>query len=69
MVQLSLEHSSIRLVLSCLNDQCVAILRRIDNLRKMKGSIDDRLYDSINIRYQEELQLVQHTIMVTEGQF
>lgn len=69
MLTINLEERNVRLMLSCLDDNCGSVLRKIDNLRKMKGSIDDDLYKSINIRYQEDLQLVQQTIMVIESQF
>jgi hypothetical protein len=68
MAEFQLTSTSTRLVLSCLDDSCGSILRKIDNLRKMKGSIDDELYKSINTRYQEELQLVQQTVTSIEDQ-
>jgi len=68
MADFQLTSESTRLVLACLDDSCGSILRKIDNLRKMKGSIDDDLYKSINTRYQEELQLVQQTVADIEEQ-
>jgi len=68
MAEFQLTSASTRLVLTCLDDSCGSILRKIDNLRKMKGSIDDALYKSINTRYQEELQLVQQTVADIEEQ-
>jgi len=69
MAKFNLDDSSIRLILHGLDDKSTVLLRKIDNLRKMKGSIDDELYDSINIRYQEDLQLLEHTVMIIEAQW
>lgn len=68
MAEFHLTTTSTRLVLACLDDYCGDILRKIDNLRKMKGSIDDDLYKSINKRYQEELELLQQTVSAIEDQ-
>ncbi len=66
MSEFNLTKSSARLVLSCLEDHNTTLLRQIDNFRKMKGSIEDDLYKTINTRYQEELELVQQTIWSIE---
>lgn len=67
MLSLNLDASSARLILFCLEEKSYVVLRRIDNLRKMKDSIDDELYHSISNRYQEELELVQNAIVLIES--
>lgn len=69
MFQVNISDEGIRLILSCLEDRNTTILRKTDNLRKMKDSLDDDLYESINRRYQEDLSLIDKTIEAIESQF
>lgn len=69
MVQLNISDVGIRLILSGLEDKNTVLLRKTDNLRKMKDSIADDLYESINRRYQEDLSLIDETIGLIESQF
>lgn len=69
MFQVNINDEGIRLILSCLEDRNTTILRKTDNLRKMKDSLDDDLYESINRRYQEDLSLIDKTIEAIESQF
>ena len=69
MVQLNINDVGIRLILSGLEDKNTVLLRKTDNLRKMKDSIADDLYESINRRYQEDLSLIDETIGIIESQF
>jgi Mg2+ and Co2+ transporter CorA len=69
MAQLDISDVGIRLILSGLEDKNTVLLRKTDNLRKMKDSIADDLYDSINRRYQEDLSLIDETIGIIESQF
>lgn len=69
MVQLNISDVGIRLILSGLEDKNTVLLRKTDNLRKMKDSIADDLYESINRRYQEDLSLIDETIGIIESQF
>lgn len=69
MSQFNVSDESLRLILSCLEDRNTTILRKTDNLRKMKDSLADDLYESINRRYQEDLSLIDETIEAIEIQF
>lgn len=69
MVNINISNESVRLLLSSLEDRNTSILRKTDNLRKMKESISNELYDSINRRYQEDLSLIDDTIEAIESQF
>jgi Mg2+ and Co2+ transporter CorA len=66
---LQVNSEGVRLILSCLEDRNTTILRKTDNLRKMKDSLSDDLYESINRRYQEDLSLIDETIGTIESQF
>ena len=62
----NLSDPQVRFLFSCIDDRCAVILRRIDNLRKMKESIDDELYKAINDGYQEDLRLLHETVLILQ---
>ncbi len=63
MAAYELDPTQVRLILSSIVDNQNAILRKIDNLRRMKESIDEELHDSIMKTYQSELYLIHHTYL------
>lgn len=57
----------IRLMISCVEDRRDTVLRKIDHLRKSKGSIDDSLYEFIIEGHQAELHLLHETVLTLKG--
>ena len=63
MAAYELDPTQVRLVLSSIVDNQSSILRKIDNLRRMKESLDEELHDSILRAYNHELHLIHHTYL------
>ena len=60
----NLSDSQVRFILSCVEDRRDILLRKSDNLRKMKGSIDDELYNFFMDSHQSELHLLHDTSLI-----
>ena len=62
----NLSDSQVRFILSCVEDRRDILLRKSDNLRKMKGSIDDELYNFFMDSHQSELHLLYDTSLILQ---
>jgi hypothetical protein len=63
MAAYELDPTQVRLVLSSIVDNQTSILRKIDNLRRMKESLDEELHDSILRAYNHDLYLIHQTYL------
>ena len=66
MAAYNLSDSQVRFILSCVEDRRDILLRKSDNLRKMKGSIDDELYNFFMDSHQSELHLLHYTSLILQ---
>lgn len=64
MANYMLSEAQLNLTLFCLDSKLSSVLRKTDNLRKMKGSISDDLYNDFMQVYQDELSLINSTYSV-----
>jgi hypothetical protein len=67
MADFKLNDTQVRFILSCVEDRRDIVLRKADNLRKMKGTIDDELFEFIMESHQAELHLLHQTVVTLQG--
>jgi hypothetical protein len=66
MPDFKLTDTQVRFILSCIEDRRDVVLRKIDNLRKMNGSIDDELFEFIMEEHHTELHLMHQTVLTLQ---